>query len=350
MERHIRYSDKDNALVLLDQRYLPTREDDFYCRNTQDIIYALQTMVVRGAPAIGVTAAYGCVLAAMEVAAEADWKTALAHKLEEIAEARPTAVNLRWGVERMKKLWSGNSGLDNAGLVALWLAEAKVVHREDIEINTRMGAHGATVIDDGDTIMTHCNAGALATAGYGTALGVVRGAIDAGRKGIKVIANETRPFLQGARLTAYELKEDDIPVTVACDNACGLLMRRGMVQKVVVGADRVAANGDAVNKIGTYSVALLAREHGVPFYVAAPLSTIDRNMPDGDSTPIEDRTPREVTHVGETQITPDGVPVYNFAFDATPSELIAGIITEVGVLRAPYKESIAKAFKEAGIE
>ncbi len=350
MERHIRYSDKDNALVLLDQRYLPTREDDFYCRNTQDIIYALQTMVVRGAPAIGVTAAYGCVLAAMEVAADADWKTALAHKLEEIAEARPTAVNLRWGVERMKKLWADNSGLDNAGLVALWLAEAKVVHREDIEINRRMGAHGATVISDGDTIMTHCNAGALATAGYGTALGVVRGAIDAGRKGIKVIANETRPFLQGARLTAYELKEDDIPVTVACDNACGLLMRRGMVQKVVVGADRVAANGDAVNKIGTYSVALLAREHGVPFYVAAPLSTIDRNMPDGDSTPIEDRTPREVTHVGETQITPDGVPVYNFAFDATPSELIAGIITEVGVLRAPYKESIARAFKEAGIE
>lgn len=350
MERHIRYSHEDNALVLLDQRYLPTREEDFYCRNTQDTIYALQTMVVRGAPAIGVTAAYGCVLAAMEVAGEADWKTALRGKLEEIAEARPTAVNLRWGVERMKKLWEANTSLDRDALVAMWLKEAIEVHKEDIVINTRMGAHGATVIDDGDTVMTHCNAGALATAGYGTALGVIRGAIDAGKKDIKVIANETRPFLQGARLTAYELKEDDIPVTVACDNACGLLMRRGMVQKVVVGADRVAANGDAVNKIGTYSVALLARAHGVPFYVAAPLSTIDRNMPTGDDTPIEDRTPREVTHVGETQITPDGVPVYNFAFDATPNDLIAGIITEVGVLRAPYKESIAKAFKDAGIE
>ncbi len=350
MERHIRYSADDRALILLDQRYLPSREDDFYCRNTEDIIYALQTMVVRGAPAIGVTAAYGCLLAAIEVAGEADWQSALRDKLEAIAEARPTAVNLRWGVERMKALWAERPDVTREGLTNMWLMEATLVHREDIEINTRMGAHGATVIDDGDTVMTHCNAGALATAGYGTALGVIRGAIDAGKKGITVIANETRPFLQGARLTAYELKEDNIPVTVACDNACGLLMRRGMVQKVVVGADRIAANGDAVNKIGTYSVALLAREHGVPFYVAAPLSTIDRNMPTGDDTPIEDRTPREVTHVGETQITPDGVPVYNFAFDATPNELIAGIVTEMGVLRPPYKESIAKAFKDAGIK
>lgn len=350
MERHIRYSETENALVLLDQRYLPTREDDFYCRNTQDIIYALQTMVVRGAPAIGVTAAYGCLLAALEVAGEADWQTSLKEKLEAIAEARPTAVNLRWGVERMKGVWAGAGQVSRDVLVGLWLDEARTVHTEDIAINTRMGAHGATVIDDNDTVMTHCNAGALATAGYGTALGVIRGAIDAGKQGITVIANETRPFLQGARLTAYELQEDGIPVTVACDNACGLLMRRGMVQKVVVGADRIAANGDAVNKIGTYSVALLAREHGVPFYVAAPLSTIDRNMPTGDDTPIEDRTPREVTHVGDTQITPDGVPVYNFAFDATPNALIAGIVTEMGVLRPPYKESIAKAFKDAGLE
>lgn len=350
MERHIRYSHQDNTLILLDQRYLPAREDDFPCRTTQDIIYALQTMVVRGAPAIGVTAAYGCALAAREVAAEADWKTALSHRLESIAEARPTAVNLRWGVERMKKLWAANSTTDRQTLADLWLQEATRIHKEDIAINTRMGAHGAAVIDHGDTVMTHCNAGALATAGYGTALGVIRGAIDAGKKNISVIANETRPFLQGARLTAYELKEDGIPVTVACDNACGLLMRRGMVQKVVVGADRIAANGDAVNKIGTYSVALLAREHGVPFYVAAPLSTIDRNTPTGDDTPIEDRTPREVTHVGDTQITPEGVPVFNFAFDATPAALIAGIITEVGILRPPYAESIARAFSEAGLE
>ena len=196
--------------------------------------------------------------------------------------------------------------------------------------------------------MTHCNAGALATAGYGTALGVIRGAVEAG-KNITVIANETRPFLQGARLTAFELHEDGIPVTVACDNACGLLMKRGMVQKVVVGADRIAANGDAANKIGTYSVALLAREHGIPFYVAAPLSTIDRETPDGDHIPIENRTPTEVTHVGATQITPDGVPVFNFAFDVTPAHLIAGIVTEMGVLRAPYRESIAEAFRKAGL-
>ncbi|WP_290925462.1 S-methyl-5-thioribose-1-phosphate isomerase [Halodesulfovibrio sp.] len=346
MERHIRFSDEESALVLLDQRYLPTREDDYYCRTVENIIYALQTMVVRGAPAIGVTAAYGCWIAAKEVAGSDNWKEALQVKLEEIAEARPTAVNLRWGVERMKALWESSQPESLEALMAIWLEEAKVIHKEDIAICKLIGVHGATVIDDGDTVMTHCNAGALATAGYGTALGVVRGAVDAGKKDISVIANETRPFLQGARLTAYELKEDNIPVSVACDNACGLLMRRGMVDKVVVGADRVAANGDAVNKIGTYSVALLAKAHNVPFYVAAPLSTIDRNMPDGDSTPIEDRTPLEVTHVGETQITPDDVPVYNFAFDPTPHELIAGIVTEVGVLRPPFAESIKKAFEE----
>lgn len=346
MERHIRFSDEDSALVLLDQRYLPTREDDYVCHTVENIIYALQTMVVRGAPAIGVTAAYGCWIAAKEVQECENWRDELATKLEEIAEARPTAVNLRWGVERMKALWESSQADTLKELMEIWLEEAKIIHKEDIEICKLIGVHGATVIDDGDTIMTHCNAGALATAGYGTALGVVRGAVDAGRKEISVIANETRPFLQGARLTAYELKEDGIPVSVACDNACGLLMRRGMVNKVVVGADRVAANGDAVNKIGTYSVALLAKAHNIPFYVAAPLSTIDRNMPDGDSTPIEDRTPREVTHVGETQITPDEVPVFNFAFDPTPNDLIAGIITEVGVLRAPYDESIKKAFTE----
>ncbi len=343
MERHIRYAHEENALILLDQRALPGTEAWVPCRTTEDIIYALQTMVVRGAPAIGVTAAYGCALAVME-SSEADWRAALEQRLERIAEARPTAVNLRWAVERMRSVWHSHAGVERNALAVLFLEEAVRLHGEDIGINKRMGAHGAAVIADNDTIMTHCNAGALATAGYGTALGVVRGAVDAGRRGISVIANETRPFLQGARLTAYELKEDGIPVTVACDNACGLLMRRGMVNKVVVGADRIAANGDAVNKIGTYSVALLAREHGVPFYVAAPLSTIDRNMPTGDATPIEERPSREVTHVGETQITPDGVPVLNFAFDATPAALIAGIITEEGILRPPYDLSIVAAF------
>ncbi|MDR3045473.1 MAG: S-methyl-5-thioribose-1-phosphate isomerase [Desulfovibrio sp.] len=350
MEHHIRYDAAQRALILLDQRLLPTRQEDFVCRTTEDIVTALQVMVVRGAPAIGVTAAWGCVLAAYEAAEAGDhWHPVLDGLLERIAAARPTAVNLRWAVDRMRKVWKTAGHAPFATLISLWESEARRIHRDDIEINRAMGRHGAALIDEGDTVMTHCNAGALATAGYGTALGVIRGAVDAGKK-IAVIANETRPFLQGARLTAYELHEDHIPVTVACDNACGHLMRKGMVQKVVVGADRIAANGDAANKIGTYSVALLAREHGVPFYVAAPLSTIDRNTPDGDHIPIEDRTPREVTHVGDTQITPDGVPVYNFAFDVTPAALIAGIVTEVGVLRAPYTESIAEAFRKAGLE
>ncbi|MDO9631096.1 MAG: S-methyl-5-thioribose-1-phosphate isomerase, partial [Humidesulfovibrio sp.] len=217
-------------------------------------------------------------------------------------------------------------------------------HAEDIETCKAIGASGADLLSDGDTVMTHCNAGALATAGYGTALAPIRAAVAQGKK-ISVIANETRPFLQGARLTAYELHKDGIPVKVACDNACALLMQRGLVQKVIVGADRIAANGDAANKIGTFGVALLAHEFGIPFYVAAPVTTIDPETADGSLIPIEDRTPREVTHVGTTQITPDGVGVFNYAFDVTPARLIHGIITERGVLTAPYTEAIAKLFK-----
>lgn len=350
MDTHIRFSRQDKTLILLDQRVLPTVEEDFYCNDVDDTIYALQTMVVRGAPAIGVTAAYGCCLAAFEVANPAprkDWKEALNALLDKLADARPTAVNLRWGVDRMRAVWQSMGEPELAELTARWMDEAERIHEEDKLTNRTIGVHGATLIADGDCVMTHCNAGALATADYGTALGVIRGAIDAGKKDVTVIANETRPFLQGARLTAWELHKDNIPVTVACDNACGLLMQRGMVQKVVVGADRIAANGDAANKIGTYSVALLAREHGIPFYVAAPLSTIDRETPSGKQIPIEDRTPREVTHVGETQITPDGVPVFNYAFDVTPAHLIAGIVTEQGVLRPPYDQSIAEAFAKA---
>jgi len=341
MTDHIQFSDEKDALLLLDQRILPGVEEYFVCKTTKDVIYALQTMVVRGAPAIGVTAAYGCYLAGREAENDADFDGKLEALLKDLEEARPTAVNLRWAVGVMRDAWKAMGKVAPAELLAKWLAMAKEIHAEDIEINTAMGRHGATVIDEGDVVMTHCNAGALATAGYGTALGVIRGALDAGKK-ITVIANETRPFLQGVRLTAYELHKDGIPVTVACDNAVGHLMKKGMVQKVVVGADRIVANGDVANKIGTYTVALVAKAHGVPFYVAAPSSTFDLDTPTGEGIPIEDRTPREVTHVGDHQITPNGVPVFNYAFDVTPNELISGIITEKGVLRAPYTEAIAK--------
>lgn len=348
MDWHIRFSDEKDCLVLLDQRVLPTREEWFECTDTTSTIYALQTMVVRGAPAIGVTAAYGCYLAAREAAGEG-WEARLETLLADLAAARPTAVNLRWAVNRMQEARAARPELDYDGLCAYWLSLAKEIHEEDKRLCRQIGVHGATVLEDGDTVMTHCNAGALATADYGTALGVIRGAVDAGKK-IDVIANETRPFLQGARLTAYELQVDGIPVRVACDNACSLLMKKGMVDRVVVGADRIAANGDAANKIGTSGVALLAKHYGVPFYVAAPLSTIDLDTADGDAIPIENRPAREVTHVGETQITPDGVEVFNFAFDVTPAELIAGIVTEVGVLRPPYTNAIAQAFEKKAQE
>jgi methylthioribose-1-phosphate isomerase len=345
MTEHIQFSPDKDALVLLDQRLLPTKVEWFDCKGTEDICFALKVMVVRGAPAIGVTAAYGCYLAARETqrAKDADWRAALDKRLTLIENARPTAVNLAWAVREMRRVWqeSGADSLD--GLAGIWLARAKEIHLADIEMCKAMGRFGGELIDDGDTVMTHCNAGALATAGYGTALGVIRGAVDAGKK-IQVIANETRPFLQGARLTAWELHRDGIPVRVACDNACALLMKRGLVQKVVVGADRIAANGDAVNKIGTFGVALLAKHFNIPFYVAAPVYTIDPDTPTGDAVPIEDRTSREVTHVGETQVVPDGVPVYNLAFDPTPAELIAGIVTERGVLRPPYGPAIKKLF------
>ena len=314
-------------------------------KTVKDICEALVVMVVRGAPAIGVTAAYGCYLAAREVAGVADWKPVLAAKLEEIASARPTAVNLRWAVRLMQAEWARHPEFSLNELSAFWLAKAKEVHAEDIETCKAIGASGADLINDGDTVMTHCNAGALATAGYGTALAPIRAAVEQGKK-IQVIANETRPFLQGARLTAYEVHKACIPVTVACDNACALLMQKGLVQKVVVGADRIAANGDAANKIGTFGEAIIAKEFGIPFYVAAPVSTIDPETPTGAEIPIEERTPREVTHMGDTQITPNEVPVYNFAFDVTPNHLIAGIITDKGVLRPPYTEAIAKLFQK----
>ncbi len=343
MTEHIQYS-PDQALVLLDQRKLPQSEEWFECRTTGDVIYALKTMVVRGAPAIGVTAAYGCHLAALEAASSADWRDRLHKLLDDLRQARPTAVNLAWAVDLMRRAWEESGIADPQELAAFWLKKAEEIHARDIETNKAMGRHGADLLEDGDTVMTHCNAGALATAGYGTALGVIRAAVEQGKR-IQVIANETRPFLQGARLTAWELQREGIPVTIACDNAVGLLLSRGMVQKIVVGADRIAANGDTANKIGTYTVACLARRHGAPFYVAAPLSTIDRATQDGSAIPIEVRPEEEVTQICSTRITPRGVPVYNFAFDLTPAELIAGIITEKGILTAPFKESIVKCFE-----
>ncbi|SKA86649.1 methylthioribose-1-phosphate isomerase [Paucidesulfovibrio gracilis DSM 16080] len=346
MTEHIQFSPEKDCLVLLDQRVLPNREDWFDCTTTDEICYALVTMVVRGAPAIGVTAAYGCYVAAREVqkSGVGEWRSALEAKLDQIENARPTAVNLRWAVREMRRIWNEAGSVALGELCGIWLARAKEIHEGDIAMCEAIGTFGGALIADGDTVMTHCNAGALATAGYGTALGVIRGAVDQGKR-IQVIANETRPFLQGARLTAYELHRDGIPVKVACDNACALLMKKGLVQKVVVGADRIAANGDAVNKIGTYGVALLAKHFDIPFYVAAPVYTIDPETPTGDHVPIEDRTPREVTHVGDHQITPDGVEVYNLAFDPTPNELIAGIVTEKGVLYPPYAEAIAALFR-----
>ncbi len=346
MVDHIYFDVEKCELHLLDQRFLPEREEYFICRSVNDIIEALQTMVVRGAPAIGVTAAWGCVLALLD-ADGSNWMPHLETALEHLANARPTAINLRWAVTRMRaclQQLTNKGDVDHDALLSAFLAEAATIQREDVEICRAIGRHGGALLHDGDTVLTHCNAGALATAGYGTALGVVRGAVDAG-KHIYVIADETRPFLQGARLTAWELQKDNIPVTVACDNACALLMGKGLVQCVVVGADRIAANGDTANKIGTCGVALLAHHFNLPFYVAAPLSTIDLSTSEGSSIPIEQRPEREVTHVGQVRICPEGVPVYNFAFDVTPADYISGIVTEMGVLRPPYTTSIRTAFR-----
>lgn len=345
MREHIKIEPTQKRLLLLDQRFLPVREEYFVCRNADEIIFAIQNMVVRGAPAIGVTAAWGCWLAALQLEQEGVgsspyWKPLLDEALNRIAASRPTAVNLVWAVERMRSLWKRQEKKYNLiDVIECWGKEAAAIQEEDIAMNRKLGKHGAALISDGDTVLTHCNAGSLATAGYGTALGVIYAAYSAG-KNIRVIADETRPLLQGARLSAYELHANGIPVTVACDNSAALLMSRGMVQKVVVGADRIAANGDTANKIGTFGVAVLAKQFKIPFYIAAPSSTFDFACRSGADIPIEERAASEVTHIGKNQLTPDGVPVYNFAFDVTPSKFISGIITEYGVFRAPYRNSL----------
>ncbi|MGH8064953.1 MAG: S-methyl-5-thioribose-1-phosphate isomerase [Candidatus Entotheonellia bacterium] len=334
-----------NGVVrLIDQRRLPSEEVFIDCCDYQAVAEAIQTLAVRGAPAIGVTAALGLAVGARAIEAE-DFEHFWARFTEictVMAATRPTAVNLFWAIERMKACAQAHRQLSVAAVKARLEQEAQRILAEDIANNRRMGLHGQVLIADHARILTHCNAGALATAGYGTALGVIRAAVEQG-KHVQVIADETRPVLQGARLTAWELHKDNIPVTLIADSMAASLMRRGMIDLVIVGADRIAANGDVANKIGTYGVAVLAQAHGIPFYVAAPLSTIDGSLPSGDHIPIEERQPDEVTHFGDRQIAPTGITVLNPAFDVTPHAYVQAIITEVGVLRPPLDQSIAQA-------
>jgi methylthioribose-1-phosphate isomerase len=334
----------NEGVRMLDQRLLPGEEKYLILRSYEEVADAIKKMVVRGAPAIGVSAAMGVALGASQSVGTsvADLEYDFRFMCKVMEATRPTAVNLFWAVERMRSaLAKAKTETQNVEEIKKRLIdEALTIFKEDIEANRALGRLGGELIPDGATVLTHCNAGALATAGdYGTALGVIRGAIDAGKR-VAVIADETRPFLQGSRLTAWELAQDNIPVTVITDNMCGHVMKQGKVDCVVVGADRVAANGDAANKIGTYMVAVLAKQHNIPFYVAAPISTVDLATATGDDIPIEERDSREVTHVGDHQLAPDGIDVHNFAFDVTPNELIAAIITDRGVARAPYTESL----------
>ena len=335
---------------MLDQRLLPTEEKYLVLRSYEEVAEAIKQMVVRGAPAIGVSAAMGLALGASQSVSTsvADVEYDFDYMCEVMGATRPTAVNLFWAIERMRDaLRRAKAESDDVKEIKLRLiAEAKLIFEDDIKANRSLGQFGGELIADGSTVLTHCNAGALATAGdYGTALGVIRGARDAGKR-VAVIADETRPFLQGARLTAWELQKDEIPVTLITDNMAGHVMKQGKVDAVVVGADRIAANGDTANKIGTYMVAVLARQHDIPFYVAAPISTIDMACSSGEEIPIEERDTREVTHVREHQLAPAGIEVHNPAFDVTPSEFIAAIITDKGVARQPYEESLRKLFED----
>jgi methylthioribose-1-phosphate isomerase len=335
---------RDGAVVMVDQRKLPSEEVYVECRSATEVAKAIKTMVIRGAPAIGVAAAMGLALGVETSKATGTQKLAAEfYKLCELmAGTRPTAVNLFWAIDRMKLSFAAGvtAGESVNQIKVRLIAEARAIHDEDVASCRAIGEHGAEVVPDGSHVLTHCNAGALATAGYGTALGVIRGAIERGKK-VAVFADETRPFLQGARLTAWELVKDGIDTTVITESMAAPLMRDGRIDLVVVGADRIAANGDTANKVGTYTVALVAREHNVPFYVAAPVSTIDLETPEGRQIPIEERPAREVTHVKAIRLAPEGAKIFNPAFDVTPHALIAGIITELGIARPPYVESLA---------
>jgi len=331
---------RNGAVVLLDQRLLPLQEVYRVYRDHREVARAIKDMVVRGAPAIGVAAAMGIALG-MSQTSDNDLARALDRICKRFATTRPTAVNLFWAIERMRRAFGRARGRSAEVVREMLRQEAIAIYHEDIASNRALGKYGAALLRARSTVLTHCNAGALATAGYGTALGVVRSAHEAGKQ-ISVIATETRPFLQGARLTAWELKKDHVPVTLITDGMVGHFMKRGAINAVIVGADRAAANGDVANKIGTYQVAVLAARHRVPFYVAAPTSTIDLACPNGDAIPIEERNAREVTHVFERQIAPTGIKVMNPAFDVTPHGLVTAIITERGVVRAPYTKSLAR--------
>ena len=330
----------DGAVVMIDQTRLPLEEKYVTCRGYREVATAIRDMTIRGAPAIGVAAAMGVALGVLHAA-----EPGLDAQMEEIcatlAATRPTAVNLFWAIDRMKRVYSSVAGQPIAEIRRRLVEEALLVREEDIAICRAIGRNGAPLVPDRKTVLTHCNAGALATAGYGTALGVVRAAVEAGKR-IDVFADETRPFLQGARLTVWELQQDSIPTTLITDNMAGHFLKSGRIGCVVVGADRIAANGDVANKVGTYSVAVLAKENGVPFFVAAPVSTLDLSLASGDAIPIEQRAADEVTHVFGTRIAPEGTLVENPAFDVTPARYVTAIVTEKGVARAPYEESLKK--------
>ncbi|MBA3769316.1 MAG: S-methyl-5-thioribose-1-phosphate isomerase [Blastocatellia bacterium] len=340
----------DEGVLMLDQRLLPGETKWLTLKSYTEVAAGIKDMVVRGAPAIGVSAAYGIALAAKTFVGTSadDLEDEVDYASDVLGKTRPTAVNLFWAIDRMKRtfLSAKADGKSVSEIKQILLADAKAIHEEDIESQRLIAKFGGELLNDNDNVLTHCNAGALATGGvWGTALGVIRGAVNQG-KTISVIADETRPYLQGARLTAWELMEDDIPVTLITDNMSGHIMKKGGVHAVVVGSDRIAANGDVANKIGTYMVAVLAKRHGIPFYVAAPLSTVDLNCPTGDEIPIEERDIREVTHIKDIQLAPDNTLVSNYAFDVTPNDLVTAIITEKGVARAPYTESLKKQFGE----
>jgi len=337
-----------DAVVMIDQRKLPGQEVYVHCKTPNEVARAIKTMVIRGAPAIGVAAAMGIALGMRKSKAQGTRQFAVEfNKLCVVmADTRPTAVNLFWAIARMKRSFAAGvqAGESVEELKARLAREAQAIHDEDVESCKAMGRFGAEVVPEQARILTHCNAGALATAGYGTALGVIRAAAERG-KVVQVFADETRPFLQGARLTAWELVKDNIPTTIIAESMAGPLMKKGGVDVVVVGADRIAANGDVANKIGTYTVAMMAHAHGVPFYVAAPLSTIDLDTPTGDAIPIEQRNPREMTHFGSIRVAPEGASVWNPVFDVTPARLVAGIITEKGIVRPPFDESLRALFQ-----
>jgi len=331
---------RNGRVVMLDQRLLPTREVYRVYGDHREVARAIKDMVVRGAPAIGVAAAMGIALGA-RLLKGGETTRDFDRLCRTFAVTRPTAVNLFWAIDRMRRVFTRNRHRPADTLRTLLEREALAIHDEDVAVNRALGRHGATLIEDGATVMTHCNAGALATAGYGTALGIVRAAVEEGKR-IQVIACETRPFLQGARLTAWELKKDRIPVTLVTDNMAGHVMQRGRVSCVIVGTDRTAANGDVANKIGTYGLAVLAHRHSIPFYVAAPVSSVDLGCPDGDRIPIEERPGREVTHVFDRQIAPSGIRVANPAFDVTPAELVTAIVTERGIARQPLTRTLPR--------